>query len=358
MSISTKQKPYRILTVTTGGTVTLPNGIIASIDPNIDSVTEYLIEGSATLSSNLIYTMTTPVKGTHIDIFYKAAVTPSGNTLTILGKVIPSRLLSKTFILKAVYDGSAWETYLFVDNDETSNIDGDSIVDNSIDNVKIVDVAASKLTGTVSDSQIAAMNANKLSGSIDPARYANNTIPAAAMVNSSLTAAQMADGAITASKLASTGTLHMNTTGGSTTAVVTEEILGTYALPANTIASTNKGIRVKGAFTFAANANTKTVRLKINGQTIYSSATAVPTDTAPNNGRLYFEFDLIRTGATTAKVMGMSHISTTTTDSAPGIGNATGLDFTASQNIEWTGQNGTASSSDIVFESGSVEIIL
>ena len=155
-----------------------------------------------------------------------------------------------------------------------------------------------------------------------------------------------------------TGTLHVSTTGASTTAVTTEETLSSYSLAANIIPSIGKGIKVKGAFTFDANANTKTARLKINGQTIYSSATAVPTDTAPNDGRLYFEFDLIRTGATTAKIMGMSHISTATTASAPGIGTVTGLDFTAIQSILWTGQNGTASAGDITFELGSIELIL
>ena len=43
---------------------------------------------------------------------------------------------------------------------------------------------------------------------------------------------------------------------------------------------------------------------------------------------------------------------------AVGLGTATGLDFTAIQNILFTGQNGTAAAGDIVFEIGSVEIIL
>lgn len=357
MSISTKQRSYVTYTVTTGGTVTIPNGILTS-DPNVDTVRDYVIEGTSILIADLTYTMTTPVAGTDLTLYWKASVTPSGFAVTVLGQVIPSRLLTKSFIIRASYNGSTWDTVLLVDNTDTANIDGTSLVDATVTDAKITALAASKLTGTVADAQIAAMNANKLTGSIDAARYANNTIPAAAIANSSLTAAQLADGAVTVAKIASTGTLHVSTTGASTTAVTTEETLSTYSLSANIVPSTGKGIRVKGAFTFAANANTKTARIKINGQTVYSSATAVPTDTAPNNGRLYFEFDLIRTGSTTAKVMGMSHISTTTTASAPGIGTVTGLDFTAIQPIIWTGQNGTASAGDITFELGSVELIL
>lgn len=357
MSISTKQRSYVTYTVTTGGTVTIPNGILTS-DPNVDTVRDYVIEGTSILIADLTYTMTTPVAGTDLTLYWKASVTPSGFAVTVLGQIIPSRLLTKTFILRSTYNGSSWDNVIIVDNTETANIDGTSLVDATVPDAKIIAVAASKLTGTVADSQIAAMNANKLTGSIDAARYANNTIPALAMANSSLTATQMADGAITIPKLASTGTLHVSTTGASTTAVTTEETLSSYSLAANIVPSTGKGIKVKGAFTFAANAHVKTVKLKINGQIIYNSATAVTTDVSPNDARLYFQFDLIRTGATTAKVMGFSLMSALITDTAPGVGTVTGLDFTAIQPILWTGQNGTASAGDITFELGSVELIL
>jgi hypothetical protein len=361
--MSSKVKIISNIPLTTGSTVTLGNGSSYTTPVDFNDVLDrlssiYKIVGTETLLNNFVVTMTTPVVNTSIKIYWNAVCIPSGFTVTLLGTLIPSYLLSKNFILDCIYNGSSWDNTIVVDNVETDNIDGLSITDASVTNAKIISLAASKLTGTVSDAQIAAMNANKLTGSIDPARYANNTVPAAALANSSLTAAQLADGAVTLAKVASTGTLHVDATGAATTAVTTEEILGSYSLPANLVSATGKGIRVKGAFSFAANANTKTARIKINGQTIYNSATAVPTDTAPNDGRLYFEFDLIRTGSTTAKVMGMSHISTTTTDSAPGIGTVTGLDFTAIQAIIWAGQNGTAAANDIVFELGSVEIIL
>lgn len=359
MSVSIKQKAYQNLTVATGGTVTIDNGLITVSDPNIDRIVEYRITGTDTLVSDLIYTMTTPAEGTHIDILWKASLTPSGNTLTIFGKVIPSRLLTKTFLLKALYNGSAWETVIIVDNDETVNIDGSSIVDATVTDVKITAVAASKLTGTVADSQIAGMNANKLSGSIDPARYANNSIPAASIVNGSLTGTQLADGAVTQAKLASTGVLFVDAVGGATTAVTTPEVLTTYPLPANTLGSNNNAILIRAAYTFAATVTTKTASIEINGQTVYDSSVADPTNTSPNNERVYIEFLLVRTGATTAKIMGMSHMTNTSnTDSAPGIGTLTGLDFTSSQDIDFIGQNGTANIADIVCEMVVIEKVL
>jgi len=364
--MSLKVKRIIEIPLTVGGTTSIDSGeislaLLTSLhDISAMADTHYMITGTETLLSNYVLTFSGNLfEGMFVRIDWKALCTPSGFTATICGEAIPSSFLSKLFYLECYYNGASWEVNMFIDTTQTSVINGSSVIDGTISNIKIVDLAASKLTGTVSDAQIAAMNANKLTGSIDPARYANNTIPAAAIANASLTATQLADGAVTLAKIASTGTLHVDATGASTTAVTTEETLGSYSLPANIVASTGKGIRVKGAFTFAATANTKTVRLKINGQTIYSSATAVPTDTAPNNGRLLFQFDLIRTSSTTAKVMGASHMTvSTTTTTAPGIGSVTGLDFTAIQAILWTGQNGTAAANDIVFEIGSVEAIL
>jgi hypothetical protein len=364
--MSLKVKRIIEIPLTVGGTTSIDSGelslaLLTSLHdlPNMGD-THYMITESKTLTSNYVLTFSGNLfKGMFIRIDWKAVCTPNGNTVTICGEVIPSTYLSKLFYLECYYNGSSWEVNMFIDTAQTNVIDGSSVIDGTIGNAKISALAASKLTGTVSDAQIAAMNANKLSGSIDPARYANNTIPAAAIANASLTATQLADGAITVAKIGSTGILYVDATGASTTAVTTEETLGSYALPANIVSATGKGIRVKGAFSFAANNNVKTVRLKINGQTIYNSATAVPTDTTPNNARLLVEFDLIRTSATTGKVMGVFNLTESiNAHTSVGLGTATGLDFTAIQNILFTGQNAIAAAGDIVFEIGSIEIIL
>lgn len=130
-----------------------------------------------------------------------------------------------------------------------------------------------------------------------------------------------------------------------TTAVTIEETLFSYDLPA--IVQAGEAVRLVASWRTAANANTKTMRLRVNGQVIYDSSTALPTDTAPNNGRVLAEFELVRTGATTGRVQGTATINAAGTTVALGIGNVTGLDWLDTQVVEVTGQNGTASANDI-----------
>ena len=140
-----------------------------------------------------------------------------------------------------------------------------------------------------------------------------------------------------------------------TTAVVTEEVLHSYTLAGHAIPAA-KAVRVRASWTTATNANTKTVRIKMNGQTIYDSSAAVPTDTAPNNGRILAEFVIIRNGNTTGRAQGVATISTTgTSPVAVGTGQVTGLDWRNDQTIEITGQNGTASANDIVLQAVTIE---
>jgi hypothetical protein len=130
-----------------------------------------------------------------------------------------------------------------------------------------------------------------------------------------------------------------------TTAVTIEETLFSYDLPA--IVQAGEAVRLVASWRTAANANTKTMRLRVNGQVIYDSSAALPTDTAPNNGRVLAEFELVRTGATTGRVQGMATINAAGTTVALGIGNVTGLDWSITQVVAVTGQNGTASANDI-----------
>jgi hypothetical protein len=155
------------------------------------------------------------------------------------------------------------------------------------------------------------------------------------------------------------GTAYLNSfdTTSATTAVTSEEVLHSYTLPANTIAG-NRGMRVRATWTSAANANTKTFRIKLNGVTIYDSSAAVPTDTAPNNGRIHTDFIIQRNGNTTGKVQGVATISTTgTSPVAVGVGQLTGLNWRNDQTVEFTGQNGTASANDIVLQAVIIDAI-
>jgi hypothetical protein len=89
------------------------------------------------------------------------------------------------------------------------------------------------------------------------------------------------------------------------------------------------------------------MRLRVNGQVIYDSSAALPTDTAPNDGRILAEFELVRTGGTTGRVQGTATINAAGTTVALGIGDVTGLDWSTTQVVTVTGQNGTASANDI-----------
>jgi hypothetical protein len=130
-----------------------------------------------------------------------------------------------------------------------------------------------------------------------------------------------------------------------TTAVTIEETLFSYDLPA--IVQAGEAVRLVASWRTAANANTKTMRLRVNGQVIYDSSAALPTDTAPNDGRILAEFELVRTGATTGRVQGTATINAAGTTVALGIGNVTGLDWSTTQVVTVTGQNGTAAANDI-----------
>jgi hypothetical protein len=77
-----------------------------------------------------------------------------------------------------------------------------------------------------------------------------------------------------------------------TTAVTIEETLFSYDLPA--IVQAGEAVRLVASWRTAANANTKTMRLRVNGQVIYDSSAALPTDTAPNNGRILAENETIK----------------------------------------------------------------
>lgn len=142
----------------------------------------------------------------------------------------------------------------------------------------------------------------------------------------------------------------VSTTAGSTTAVNTEETLITYTLPASSLSTTNRGLRVKVAGTTAANANTKTIRL-------YFGATVLMTNditAAPNNTSWEMEYEIYRTSATTEKAVARGSVgSVAQTTAYLGVGET----LTSSKTIKVTGQNGVASAGDITAQFLSVTFI-
>ena len=142
----------------------------------------------------------------------------------------------------------------------------------------------------------------------------------------------------------------VSTTQGATTAVVTEEDLISYTLPAGSLNTTNRGLRIKAAGTFAANTNTKTIRLYFGSTVLMSNDITA----APNNAGWEFEAEVFRTSATTEKA-----ISRGTVGSAQQTTTYTGVGETLANAlaVKVTGQNSIATANDIVAQILSVTFI-
>jgi len=114
-----------------GGTV--------NVDPkearNIYFITS---SGSVTLSSSFTFRTTGAVsRGTTAVIIYEADITPNGNNITILDKVLPSELADKKLTIVATHDGTSWDVKVGVDYEA---------FDDGIMQVADVTVAAATLT--------------------------------------------------------------------------------------------------------------------------------------------------------------------------------------------------------------------
>lgn len=146
--------------------------------------------------------------------------------------------------------------------------------------------------------------------------------------------------------------LLLDTTPVATTAVITEETLFSQNVGGRWEIGEMRRIVV--GLTTAANNHTKTMRVKIGAVEVYNSATASPTDTAPNDARVVVDFLCTRLTTTTMYVTGAATISDSGNWISAATGEITGLPATVGLTIAVTGQNGTASAGDIQFESISV----
>lgn len=129
-----------------------------------------------------------------------------------------------------------------------------------------------------------------------------------------------------------------------------ETDLHSYTLPTAHFNVDKKHIRLRGTLSFAANANVKTVKLKL-GATF--SLTLNPTQTAPNGLAMNFNIDIIRTGSNAQHVYG--YVLLGTAIELQGHATATETDSGALV-LKVTGQSGTASS-DITMHVSSVEFL-
>jgi hypothetical protein len=263
------------------------------------------------------------------------------------------------FKAECTYNGSAWVVVFVPDWESTSIISEDRIEDDAVTEDKIADnsVSLDKMAGLA--------NGNIIKGSTggDPEVLDLSTdgaLPIGDATNG-LTS-QTISGAISlakdgttayvlgASSMPSITKIESAYSNSGTTAVTTEETLFKETLSAGLLSADGMGVRLTVYGTTAANANNKTIRLKIGGNTIVQNSTTA----APNSLQWKASMDVIRSGATSSVCWGsivFNGVADEVDTSKPGITWANAID------VDVSGQNGTASANDIVVEMVVLELI-
>jgi hypothetical protein len=277
-----------------GGTINLTPGTSAGYQ---------VITGSVTLSSSwTIQGAGSPIDGDTFFVDYRGTITASGNNITIFGiSLTDTQILEGRVIVKATYD---------------STLGGyRAVLLYSADAKDLVDTVAL---------------ATKEASLGNPA--------ADGYVLSSTTA-----GVRSWAPAAVDSFLATDTATNATTAVTTEEDLAVYSMPANTLTATGQVLKVQAFGKTAANANAKTIRVKLGTTTLKSNT----VETSPNNLDWKLEVEVVRISDTVQKVFGSIQFAGTAVD----IDYTTAAeDLTTSLDVKVTGQNGVASASDIECE--------
>lgn len=146
------------------------------------------------------------------------------------------------------------------------------------------------------------------------------------------------------------GHISINTTGVATTAIVTEENLLTFSLPANSLSVNGYGVRIRAWGQVAANANGKTLKLYFGNSIVASNNVSL----APNAVAWLLEAEVWRTGAQTQDAIGKGQVGSIPQSV---FFNLPTEDTTGAITIKITGQNGTATAADITAEGLSVAFL-
>ena len=159
------------------------------------------------------------------------------------------------------------------------------------------------------------------------------------------------DSSISLAQMISTGLVTSQVAIVGTTAVVTQETLFSYTIPANFIATQGQGLEVAFFGFFAGNANTKTLRVKV-GSTIY----LVNDITTAPNARPFIGYFTMNRGATSLLLASAGDLKiesvaqSAQTDVSP-------FDWTIANTITITGQNSVATADDVRLFSVTVKVL-
>lgn len=357
--------PTYDISLTTGGTVTVPLAPTSGVPYHVHHVR---VSGTQTLVSNFAVSPTGSAgKNMQSVVHWEAACTPSGNTVTIFGQTVPDELLSSDFIAVCTYNGSAWKVVLLADWAATSIVNTSRLEDDAVTEAKLADDAVS--TDKIVDDAVtidkiadaAVDTAQLVDGAVETAKIADanvtttkiadSNVTTAKIADSNVTTAKVADAAITKAKIDKPQRLYSKYSDTGTTAVTSEETLATYSVTAGYVANDGEAIRITASGTFAANGNTKTVKVKFGGNTYVTNAAT----TAPNGLSWSAVVTIFRSGSTSA--IGSGYILV---DGEPAENvniQKGGITWANANNVLITGQNGTAAANDIVCSTVLVEHI-
>lgn len=144
------------------------------------------------------------------------------------------------------------------------------------------------------------------------------------------------------------GVIHVSTTQAATIADTNETNLWTFNVPANTLNRDGVGLRITTGGTLGANANNKTLKL------YFGATQLVALSTTANASGWRMGGIVLRTGAATQRAngdvyIGLGVLNVSQTSPAETLSGVVQL--------RMTGQNGTASANDIVFNEAIVECL-
>lgn len=323
----------------------------------------YVVEGTETLTSAFeISPSGDPRRFRYVNILWNADVTVGAFGVTIFGQQIPQSMLDAgKFIIQAWYDGTDWVvspmpigvdgsvgpeaidagavltekladnavtldkmehavTAQYITYDATgapvrNTITGDVVIDeNGVATIQALQVV---------DAMIFDLDASKLTGTMDPAR--------------------LADDSVGEEKLDEITLMDYLFTQAATPASTVETVLWSHTIPAGYLAADGEAVRVTAYLYFNNTVNIKTLKLKADGNVVVQNLTT----TAPQDKYCEISAIIMRAGATSSVCKGKMDIEGVDTqfgESKAGITWANAVD------LEITGQENVATGNEILID--------
>jgi len=203
-----KQKVTKTFNITAGGTIELFQD---------DNVEVYFVKGTATLASSLaIQYNGTPIHGEEVTIVYTAAITLSGNNVTIFGAVLTQAQALRDSLIKAYYDIdlAAWEVVLLTDMEEQQTITTNQIADLAVTNPKLS--LSSVATSNIQDDAVT--TSKVINGAVTSDKLATDSVTTVKINNLAVTTGKLSDDAVTTSKIANSSVTAAKILNGTITA--------------------------------------------------------------------------------------------------------------------------------------------